>query len=227
MSKAKENDRQRYQPPTPPRWRGRDSVDLADHLNVRCLKLLRDVAGAPDGLDWPLVAYDPKLWSTLDAQTIERAARFPFVILDVHFTDVTWWREVLNGSGVPAAHHTWPASMSEQLMSETLVFAWHTVKWDRRVARLSLGVLPAVAEFIAALTPHELATISGKHSSELRLRWDNSPDFWSSLLTAARDGDEELLAEIHLHAKLLLCGELISRSSVGEYRSALSPIPWK
>jgi hypothetical protein len=167
------------------------------------------------------------LWSTLDAQTIERAARFPFVILDVHFTDVTWWREVLNGSGVPAAHHTWPASMSEQLMSETLVFAWHTVKWDRRVARLSLGVLPAVAEFIAALTPHELATISGKHSSELRLRWDNSPDFWSSLLTAARDGDEELLAEIHLHAKLLLCGELISRSSVGEYRSALSPIPWK
>jgi hypothetical protein len=199
---------------TPPRWQGRDSLDLAYQLNERCLKLLRDVAGTPDGGNWPLIAHDPTLWSTLDAQTIERAARFPFVILDVHFTGVEWWREVIDGSAVPAAPHTWPANVSEQLMSETLVFAWHTAKWDRRVARLSLGVLPAVAELIAALTPQQLATISGKHRSALRLRWHGDPDFWAQLLNVARDDDEEGLAEIHLHAKLLLLGELIAQSSL-------------
>jgi hypothetical protein len=201
-----------YQPPSPPLWKGRDSLDLAYQLNERCLKLLREVAGTTEGVDWPLIAHDATLWSTLDAQTIERAARFPFVILDVHFTDVKWWREVINGNDVPAGPQTWPARVSEQLMSEALVFAWHTAKWDRRVARLSLGVLPAVAELIAALTPQQLATTSGKHSSALRLRWHDHPDFWTRLLIAARDGDEAALAEIHLHAKLLLCGELIWRS---------------
>jgi hypothetical protein len=33
--------------------------------------------------------------------------------------------------------------------------------------------------------------------------------FWTRLLEAARDDDEETLADIHLHAKLLLSGELI------------------
>jgi hypothetical protein len=37
----------------------------------------------------------------------------------------------------------------------------------------------------------------------------SGPDF--SL--AARDGEEEDLAETHLHAKLLLCGDLITRST--------------
>jgi hypothetical protein len=49
-------------------------------------------------------------------------------------------------------------------MQETLIFAWHAVKWDRRVARLFLGMTPAVAESIGAVTPHQLAEISGLHS---------------------------------------------------------------
>jgi len=136
-----------------------DSLDLAYQLNERCLKLLRDVTGTPDGGNWPLIAHDPTLWSTLDAQTIERAARFPFVILDVHFTGVEWWREVIDGSAVPAAPHTWPANVSEQLMSETLVFAWHTAKWDRRVARLSLWSVACRSGVDRGATPQQLATI--------------------------------------------------------------------
>ena len=36
-----------------------------------------------------------ELWSGLGAEAIERAARFPFLIVDVHFIDEAWWRTVL------------------------------------------------------------------------------------------------------------------------------------
>jgi hypothetical protein len=203
-----------YHPPSPPRWKGRDSLDLVHQLNARCLKLLSEMAATPDAGNWPCVAHDRALWSKLDAKVIERAANFPFVILDVNFNNEKWWREVIDGSVGSAAPHNWPSNLSEQLMSETLVFAWHTAKWDRRVARLSLGMLPAVAEAIAALTPGQLATISGQHSDALRLRWHDRPEFWTRLLIAARDGNGEALSEIHLHAKLLLSGELLARTTL-------------
>ena len=138
---------------------------------------------------------DRELWCTLDAAAVARAARFPFVILNVHFLSEPWWRDVINGSVASATPHDWPASVSEQLMNETLIFAWHTAKWDRGVARLSLGMSPAVAELIAALNPHQLARISAKHSSALKLRWADDAEFWTRLLIAARD-DEEMLGDM-------------------------------
>jgi hypothetical protein len=212
MFKATKKDSERYQPPTPPRWKGRESLDLALEINQRVLKLISDWAAHRDTDAWPLTMQDRKLWSKLDSRAIASAARFPFVILDVHFTDVEWWRSTIAGSSRAAASDVWPANISEELMSETLIFAWHTAKWDRRVARLSLGMLPGVATLIARLTPQQLARVSKEHSGALRLRWDNDKDFWSRLLVAARDGDEVVLAETHLHAKLLLCGDMISPS---------------
>jgi hypothetical protein len=208
VSKAKNRDKQIYQPPTPPRWKGRDSLDLAYQLNQRFFKLASDMAARPDTGDWALIAQDRELWFHLNAESIERAARFPFVILDVCFANDEWWREVIDGRHPAAQTNGWPASVSEQLMSETLVFAWHTAKWDKSVARLSLGMSPGVAEQIAAQTPQQLASISAKHFGALRLRWHDDREFWARLLMAARDGNEEVLSDIHLHANLLLCGEL-------------------
>jgi hypothetical protein len=208
MSKPKTN-RVVYRPPLPPLWKGRDSLDLAFEINQRFFRLASDLAADTDADGWPLTL-DRELWSKLDAQAIVRAARFPFVILDVHFTREKWWREVIDGSGASAPPHGWQATVSEHLTSETLVFAWHTAKSDRRVARLSLGMLPAVAELIAALTPQQLASVSAQHSGALRLRWQDDSDFWTRLLVAARNGDEEALADIHLHATLRLSGELLA-----------------
>ena len=62
--------------------------------------------------------------------------------------------------------------------------------------------LAMVSELIAALTPRQLNKIYREHWDVLRLRW--------------RDGDEATLADIHLHAKVLLSGELIA---LGKHRS--------
>jgi hypothetical protein len=207
MSKPR-NKNVLYRPPSPPRWRGRDSLDLAHQLNQRFFKVVSEFAAKPAADEWSLIAQDRELWSKLDARTIERASSFPFMILNVNFTSEQWWREIIRGGNASQGYSGWPASVSEQLMNEALIFAWHTAKWDRGVARLSLGMSPVVAELIAALTPQQLATISAKHSGVLRLRWQDDPQFWTRLLAAARGGDEEVLSDIHLHANLLLCGEL-------------------
>jgi hypothetical protein len=69
---------------------------------------------------------------------------------------------------------------------------------------------PVVTELMAALTPLQLARVSAQQSGALRLRWQNDSKFWTRLLVAAGDGDEEVPADIHLHGNLQLDGELIS-----------------
>ncbi len=193
------------QPPAPPRWKGADSLELVYQLNERVFTLLKESAGA-----------NAELWSGLPAQAIDRAARFPFLIVDVHFADEPWWPSVVLNPQVAKeslATGPWPAAVAAQLMSEVMVFAWHTVKRNAKAAEFVLGMVPGVGEMVAGLTPQQLDAICGLRSGALRLRWQEDLDFWARLVRAARDCDEEALADIHLHAKLLLSGELMARST--------------
>jgi hypothetical protein len=200
--------------PVATRWKGGDSLDLVYRFNERALGLLSGVALGSIACDLAGITPYCELWSGLDAEIIRRAARLPFVILDVHFTNETWWRRAteLNTASTIASSHLcdWPVNVAEPLMQEMMIFAWYSVKSDRRVARLSLGMSPGVASVIADLSPQQLTQIAHSHSGELRLRWQSNAEFWSELLRAARNEDQNALEEIRLHAKLLLCGELIS-----------------
>jgi hypothetical protein len=60
--------------------------------------------------DWLPTGRNRELWSKLDAGAIERAARYPFVILDVHFTDAAWW----HADSKAPENSKWPATVSEQ-----------------------------------------------------------------------------------------------------------------
>jgi len=214
MSKSKRKTRIVYQPPSPFLWKGRDSLELVYQLNERALTLLVEAARSGTS-EWLSETAYRALWSELTTEALQTAARIPFVILDARFTDDEWWREAavspqefpLTVSGAPG----WPGDVAQQLMSETLVFAWHTAKWDRRLARGLLGMSPGVVGSIARLTPRELGLIPSRHWAALRLRWEDEPGIWARLLTAAQESDEEALAECHLHAQLLL--SRIARSS--------------
>lgn len=206
MSNSQQNKKKArpHSSPSPPRWKGRDSMELAFELNKRTFNLLKETG----------TQYQ-EIWSRLDHLAIERAAKLPFVILDVNLTDEGWWRsapQVLDGScqGDSSAL-MWPSQVAQQLMGELLVFAWHTAKWDRRVARLSLGMSPEVSNALARLTPHELDSVSARHSGALRLRWQTDAAFWARLVHASCTGDDHALTEIRLYAKLLLSGGLIGR----------------
>ena len=205
MSSYKRKEEDNAQPPTPPRWKGADSLELVYRLNERAFTLLKQSAG-PHG----------ELWPQLDTEALRDAARFPFLIVDVYFIDEAWWRSVLLnpqgliGQGAMAC--LWTPVAAQKLTSEGLVFAWHMARWDRGVARLVLGMVPPVVEIFRELTPQELDAVSGLHGGALRLRWHEDQEFWTRLVSAAWDGDREALADIHLHAKLLLSGELMGKA---------------
>lgn len=201
--------------PSPPRWKGAQSLELVHQLNERCIELLCDVAAAqPGGLSLACVADNRELWLQLDPRARRRGARLPFVIVDAHFMDEEWWR-CISGSQLRVADRITetsnglPRQASENLMHETIMFAWQSTRWDKTVAMLSFGMLRSVAETIASLTPQRVREIATCESSAVQVRWGGDSNFWRHLLLAAQADDLERLTELHMHAKLLLCNQLI------------------
>jgi hypothetical protein len=200
-------------PPIPPRWKGINSLDLVRQLNERCIELLCDLAVADARhTDFPILTGNREIWAGLEPEARNRAARMPFIVVDAKFSDDEWWRHAAQSRaravGAEAPSNGLPHEASEQLMHEVTMFAWQTARWDRTVAQLSLGMTPSVAEIIAALTPQQVREIAAREEQVVEFRWANNAVFWRDLLVAATEGSDERLAELHLHAKLLLCGEL-------------------
>jgi hypothetical protein len=135
-------------------------------------------------------------------------------MLTVRFTDGHWWRILADRNArdppAPASTGAWPGEIADPLAQELLIFAWHTVRWDERVARLLLGMSPEVGETLSRLSPQRLTEIGPVARRELRLRWQQDTAFWELLLTAALKDSRQALSEVHLHAKLLICGELLA-----------------
>ena len=197
---------------SPPRWRGARSLELVYQLNDRCLEFLSQMAaGSEDNCTLELVNVHRELWQQLDLNARQRAARLPFIIVDVHFADSRWW----NRERRPAAQSVappvpcFPSEISEKLINETLMFAWHIAQSDSRAASPIVGMSPEVVGIVAGLTAHELRDIASQNAGEIEPRWRASPHWWGALLAAAISDNQVALADIHLQAKLLLCGELL------------------
>ena len=214
MSNAQTTREAAYRPPLPPRWKGSDSVTMVHEFNARCLTALGAWAKGSIRCDLPVIEQHRAFWSQLDGLSIQRAAQLPFVILTVRFTDGHWWRAVADRRAkdppAPASTGAWPSEIADPLAQELLIFAWHTVRWDERVARLLLGMSSEVGETLSRLSPRRLTEIGPVARRELRLRWQQDTAFWELLLTAALKDSRQALSEVHLHAKLLVCGELFA-----------------
>lgn len=199
-------------PPSPPRWKGTQSLELVCQLNARCIELLCDQA-ASDALvaASPRVTENRECWLRLSSDARRRAAQMPFIIVDVEFRNAAWWRGAVDGNAArvgPVINGLWREA-SLHLAQEVLMFAWQTARWDRAVARQLFGMASAVVEIISVLTPHQVLDIASREHLSVRVRWAENVPFWKDFLMAAENGDDDRLADVHLYAKLLLCGELV------------------
>ena len=188
-------------------------MKLVFQMNERGLKVLSEMV-ASNANAWPVAAELRAHWLAFDAEAIRRAARLPFVIFDARFADEVWWRAISRNPELTTVtsndRPAWPAQAGEDLMGELLVFAWHMVRLDHLVARLTLGILPGVGASLTALTPQHIRHIATRHARVLELRWTNDPAFWSRLLIAALNADDRALSDIHLHAQLRLSSALMA-----------------
>ena len=67
----------------------------------------------------------------------------------------------------------------------------------------------AVGSSSKTSTQSQVRAIAFGNASQLRVRWDNDPEFWGDLLVACRGRDERAMAALRRQGKLLFCGELI------------------
>jgi len=195
-------------------WRSTPSLRRVHALNERSIEVMVQLARASrERASIDVVNRFRSLLSGLDIAARRRAARCPVLLMDVHFQSGDWWR----WAGAPRSagrrrvlpQNGFPAKLAGELMRETLMLAWSTAGADRSAACVLLGMTPAVSNIIAELGPQDVERISARHSRHLRPRWEDLPAFWKGLLIAARDGDEDLLHDVHLHSIQLLGGELI------------------
>lgn len=196
------------------KWKGTQVLTRVHGLNERCLELLTETAHrAPESSSLTIVSQCRNMWRGMNATTRKRAARTPFLLLDVHFQDAEWWRAVREPRLSRRRKHllkaTFTGKIASELMRETLMLAWSTVAFDRGAASILLGMTPSVGSIIAGLDAQDVERIANRHSEHLQPRWDDFPAFWEKLLVAAREGDEEALHEIHLHGMQLIGGELL------------------
>jgi hypothetical protein len=198
---------------TAPRWKRRQSLDLVHQLNEHCLELLAGVAAADAGSELALVSANRDLWAQLRPEARKRAALLPFVIVDLYFADEAWWQRAIAAPAAalhePVSRNWLPSELSERLVQETLMFAWQMARSDRTAAQVSFAMRSTVAAMIGQLTPGQVRAIASRVSRDIHVRWEQNGCFWRELLFAAESGNDEAIAELHLHAKLQLLGPLV------------------
>lgn len=195
-------------------WKGAQALTRVHALNERCLELLTELARTErHQITLAIVHQHRNLWRSMNGATRKRAARTPFLLVDVHFQDAEWWRaaKVLRPSRRRKVmlNAAFTGKIAGELMRETLMLAWSTVAFDRGAASILLGMTPAVSSSIGKLSPQDVERIAARHSQHLQPRWEDFPAFWGRLLVAARDSDEDALHDIHLHGVQLIGGELL------------------
>lgn len=205
------------------RGSGRDGASNAPlhEVNELCIDWLAGLAGGGDcthicSLVAPL---RPRL-QTLRAHAIHRAARQPFLLVDLEFTDLEWWQAVRSNPERQWKSRAWPPGTPKraavELTRATLVTTWHILRSDMSVARVALGLQREVAELIVNLRLAMIERVAEHQFRHIRPRWEDRPWLWRKLFTAADSNDPQALRDFEIHALQLIAGEIIPRSTYAD-----------
>jgi hypothetical protein len=200
------------------KWTGAPTLGFVYALNERCLQVLgkqvtEEGRRFPDCDTMEMTTTWQKLWFELDESARRRAAKCPFLLIEMRFQDEKWWREIGDGTTSPNGKSSdasiLPTEAARELSAEALTLAWHTARSDPRIASQVLGLAPGVVRMIASLGPREVQRIAARHSYQLRPRWQRNPAFWEQLLRTAMGDNAASLSEFHLHGLQLLGGDFL------------------
>jgi hypothetical protein len=201
-----------------PRWTGAPSIPLAHQLNAQCIELVCELANNLSSQELPsFILENRDLWRLLESNARELVAAFPFVIIDLRFKDTEPWQQASDGHLMtPAASTLYsgaPPKLFEDLALETLLFARQAARENVNVAKAMFAMTSPVVRLIASLTVSQVRAIALRNASQLRVRWDDHPEFWRDLLIACRAVDERAIEATRRQGKLLFCGEFVSKAT--------------
>jgi hypothetical protein len=179
----------------PQRWAGESALTIVHHLNERCLAFLAEQVPEDDFL--------APLWAQADTQALQRAARCPVLLMDLHFQRPDRWQRLGLKTGVSGGNAL-VDDRAALILKEILMQAWTISRSMPRAVQLLFGMAEPVVGLIARLGAQEIDRISVEEARHLKARWPESRSFWQGLLRAAIGADDQALANVHLHCLQLL-----------------------
>lgn len=166
---------------------------------------LRIIAAAEFAHTWQGQRFLGALSATIagaDADALAHALRFPFLFVDLGFSDTGHWDPVGARQRIHDDDDV-PASLKERLLPvvrSALGLALHLARTDRDAALVLMGLSPEVADMLVARGFHELDTLTLTGMSVIRPRWHGLPVVWHQVFTADNAMPVECIRDFVLHA---------------------------
>lgn len=186
------------------------SLELIHHINERLLSLmvaLSDSAIAGTAQATILTEVGDAL-RQLDAAGRRRLVRCPFCLVDAGFRDPNRWRNPQAGPGANALLAGDQQELRVSLARSTFLTAWHLTRTDPVAAEISLGVSPACADVISALSMQEIDLLADQYPHWVQPRWLHRPDIWHRLVALAQRPPPIRLSAVSTRGLQLFLGEL-------------------
>jgi len=192
------------------------ALDGAQELNERCLALLQRLAhGQAGGLPQALSVLGPP-FRELDRAAIPTIARQPFLLVDFAFGNPVALHELLTRGPAPlrfpSPRGSLPTAEATALARGTLILAQAICRHHPSHAGLLLGLHPSLQAQIARLRLPDLERLAEEHPHCLRVRWEDRPDIWRTLLSATASTDPAARYAFRMYGMQLMAGEMSQKA---------------
>lgn len=227
-------------------WLRTEVLDTLAELNEQCLELICEQAAisAPRSRPGLLVELET-LWGALDVRARRRAARCPFLLVDVGLERARcppWWEAPRTASAdtrAPGARaldtaapapwrlgvrdRDWPTEpqafftvpRTVSVAQLVLAYAWHLARSERVAAQVFLGLSARCAEWVAGCTLRQVIQLAESEPQLLEPRWPDRHEAWRELLTAALGTESSALEHFRIRGLQLLAAEIRRRGDEG------------
>jgi len=192
-------------------WLQADALDALAEVNEQCLELLCEQAAVRAPQRPALLKELEALWYSLDTGGRRRAARSPFLLVDVGFARASrrsWQYEygVRDQGWLPAPFFTVPRTVAVTRL--VLTYAWHLARSEPAAARLFLGMSAQCMELVAARTLRQIVQLAEAERGLLKPRWADRVPVWRDLLSAAKGGEPAALERLRMRGLQLLAADV-------------------
>jgi hypothetical protein len=188
------------------------ALEAVHDLNERCLTILYRLALGQAGSVSPLVAALGSQIRDLDPAKISHIARQPFLIVDFAFSKPKVLRQLLARGPAPLRFPyppgALPAADATAMARGSLILAQAVCRHHPAHAGLLLGIDPSLRAPLAKLRLADMERLAEEHPHNLRLRWENRPDIWRQMLSAAGATDPTAHSQFRLYGMQLIAGDL-------------------
>ncbi|MCC7464521.1 MAG: hypothetical protein IT480_18910 [Gammaproteobacteria bacterium] len=175
-------------------------------INLRFLAAVLNAAQSPNYANAPALGDLTPVFQSLHWDSAARAARFPFLLMDLGLSEATpdcnvpaLLRQHSRVRDRESPESSTPSSHLA-VAQAALVLAWHTARTDLEACLVLFGLAPSITADIATLALHELELMAPYCAMMLRPRWRESPLLWQELLSPTGHKSVESVRGFVMHA---------------------------